>query len=171
MFKAVSSALVANNRYLQNAIEQDAQFWAAFPHGKPSVHETADAPNLEHDPGRSESSAGDHHLEIINRIRHIVERDYGQALSLDSLAELVFLSPNYLSTMFKETTGKTLLEYVTEVRMKNACRMLAQSSIKIHEVAKQVGYESPSYFGSVFLRRTGLTPNQYRVRAQGGLEP
>lgn len=172
VFKAVSSALVANNRYLQNAIEQDAQFL-----GRLSRMESLQSMKLLMRQILSmildalESSAGDHHLEIINRIRHIVERDYGQALSLDSLAELVFLSPNYLSTMFKETTGKTLLEYVTEVRMKNACRMLAQSSIKIHEVAKQVGYESPSYFGSVFLRRTGLTPNQYRVRAQGGLEP
>ncbi|WP_418667519.1 response regulator transcription factor [Allofournierella sp.] len=171
VFKAVSSALVSNNHYLQNAIEQDSQFL-----GRLSRMESLQSMKMLMRQILSmildalESSAADRHLEIANQVRHIVERDYGQALSLDSLAELVFLSPNYLSSVFKETTGKTLLEYVTEVRMRNACRMLAQSNIKIHEVAKRVGYESPSYFGSVFLKRTGLTPNQYRVRAQGELK-
>lgn len=167
VFDALSSAIVAGNRTLQEALEQDAQFFGRLSHMeslqsmKMLMQQT-----LSMILDSLEASAANNHLEIIQQVCRIVQRDYGQALSLNSLAEEVYLSPNYLSAIFKEITGKNLLEYITDVRMENARQMLAKSNLKIHEIAHRVGYESPSYFGSVFLKRTGLTPNQYRINAQ-----
>ena len=70
-------------------------------------------------------------------------KNYGQVISIDMLAELIFLSPNYLRTIFKDITGKTLLEYVTQIRMDNACIMLQETNIRIHEIAKRVGLKAP----------------------------
>lgn len=167
VLEMLSSTIVAGNRTLQKALEQDAQFFGRLSHMeslqsmKMLMQQT-----LSMILDSLEASAANVHLEIIQKICRIVQRDYGQALSLNGLAEEVFLSPNYLSAIFKEITGKNLLEYITDVRMENARRMLAESNMKIHEIARRVGYESPSYFGSVFLKRTGLTPNQYRTNAQ-----
>lgn len=167
VFDVLSSTIVAGNRTLQEALEQDAQFFGRLSHMeslqsmKMLMQQT-----LSMILDSLEASAANNHREIIQQICRIVQRDYGQALSLNSLAEEVFLSPNYLSAIFKEITGKNLLEYITDVRMENARRMLAKSNMKIHEIAHRDGYESPSYFGSVFLKRTGLTPNQYRINAQ-----
>ena len=118
-----------------------------------------------------EASPVDRHIEIVNEVCSIIQKNYGQVISIDVLAELIFLSPNYLRTIFKDITGKTLLEYVTQIRMDNACIMLQETNIRIHEIAKRVGFESPSYFGSIFFKRTGLTPNQYRTHAKKGSRP
>lgn len=170
-FESLSSSIIAGSRRLQNAIEQDAQFLGRLPHME-SLQSIKMLMRqiLSMILDALEAPVPERHLEIVHQICSIVQNEYDQSLSLESLAERVFLSPNYLSTIFKENTGKTLLEYVTEIRIKNACRMLAESNIKIHEIARRVGYESPSYFGSVFLKRTGLTPNQYRVRAQRSIK-
>lgn len=172
VFESIFSGVAANNRYLQNSIEQDAQFLDRLSH----MESLQSIKLLMHQflsmvLDALEAPIPEHHIEIVRQICSIVQLEYNQALSLDTLAERVFLSPNYLSTIFKENTGKTLVEYITEVRMKNACRMLSETNVKVHEIARCVGYESPSYFGSVFLKRTGLTPNQYRVRAQRSAKP
>ena len=113
-----------------------------------------------------ETQKNDRKNVIIHEISTIIEEHFAMPLSVEFLAEKVYLSPNYLSTIFKEGTGKTLLEYITDIRISEAVKMLLYTRKRIHEVAAAVGYESPSYFSSVFYRNKGLTPNQYRVLHQ-----
>ncbi|WP_168120909.1 response regulator [Paenibacillus sp. HB172176] len=169
VFDAVLSAVAANNRHLQAIIEKDSQFF-----GRLSLMESMQSMKtlmrqiLSMMMDELEASPVDRHIEIVDEVCAIIKKKYGQVISVDMLAELIFLSPNYLRTIFKEVTGKTLIEYLTQIRMDHACIMLRDTNIRIHEIAKRVGYESPSYFGSVFFKRTGLTPNQYRTHAKKG---
>ncbi|GGG71771.1 response regulator [Paenibacillus radicis (ex Gao et al. 2016)] len=169
IFDAVRSAVAANNRHLQDIINKDSKFF-----GRLSLMESMQSMKthmrqiLSLIMDELEASPVDRHIEIVNEVCTIIQKNYEQVISIDMLAELIFLSPNYLRTIFKDVTGKTLLEYVTQIRMDNACLMLQETNIRVQEIAKRVGYDSPSYFGAVFFKRTGLTPNQYRTHAKKG---
>lgn len=60
------------------------------------------------------------------------------------------MSPNYLRSLFKEATGKTILEYNTEMRLQRAAELLKNKKNKVREVSLAVGYENVSYFGVVY---------------------
>ncbi len=169
VFDSVLSAIAGNNRHLQEIVEKDATFF-----GRLSLMESMQSMKtlmrqiLGIMMDELEASPVDRHIEIVDEVCSIIQQNYGQIISIDALAELIFLSPNYLRTIFKDITGKTLLEYITQVRMDNACILLQETNLRVHEIARRVGYDSPSYFGSVFFKRTGLTPNQYRTHAKKG---
>lgn len=104
----------------------------------------------------------DKHAVTVRQLKKLISEQYSHPLTIEYLAERVFMSPNYLRTIFKENTGSTVLEYVTEVRMEHASDMLRNGALKIHEISAKVGYENPSHFCAIFLKKKGLTPNQYR---------
>lgn len=83
-------------------------------------------------------------------------------VGIEKLSRQIGLSPNYLRSLFKEVTGKTILEYSIELRMEKAAELLKNKSLKIKEVSAAVGYENVSYFGMLFQRKYGVTPNEYR---------
>ncbi|GGA00319.1 hypothetical protein GCM10008018_53350 [Paenibacillus marchantiophytorum] len=100
--------------------------------------------------------------DMIGQIHHYVHAFLQEELSLTRLAELVYLSPPYLSRMYKQTTGQGLLDYITEVRIQRAKTLLMTSEHKIHEIAALVGLESAPYFTRLFKKITGITPQVYR---------
>ncbi|MFC4101507.1 response regulator [Paenibacillus xanthanilyticus] len=104
----------------------------------------------------------DRHQQVVRRIRAIIASSYHKPLTVEDIARDVYLSPNYIRSLFKEKTGQTILEVITDMRMKQAALLLADKSLKIHEISSRVGYENVSYFCSVFQKTTGLTPNSYR---------
>lgn len=99
---------------------------------------------------------------IITRIKEYLERNYSGTCSVEEMAEEVHLSPNYLRSLFKESMGQTILEYVTDYRLVKAVELLKDKTLRVKEVGRLVGYENESYFGSVFLKKYGVTPNEYR---------
>ncbi|NOU62623.1 response regulator [Paenibacillus sp. LMG 31461] len=97
------------------------------------------------------------------RILHQYVHDYmREDLTLTRLAEVVYLSPPYLSRLYKQLTGNNLTDYVTEQRMVRAKKLLKNTTMKIHEIAYEVGFESAPYFTRVFKKLTGSTPIEYR---------
>jgi YesN/AraC family two-component response regulator len=85
-------------------------------------------------------------------------------LSLQSLAEKFYVSPYYLSRFFKEVTGFTFVEYLNNVRVKEAKKLLESSSMKVNLIFKKVGFGSVTHFGRVFKSVTGYAPLHYRKR-------
>lgn len=81
---------------------------------------------------------------------------------MEKLSREVGLSPNYLRSLFKEMTGKTILEYSVELRMDKAAKLLKNKSLRVKEVSAAVGYGNVSYFGTLFQKKFGVTPNEYR---------
>lgn len=100
--------------------------------------------------------------KIINKIKEIIKRQYNKDLSVTDIANEVYLSPNYISLIFKQETGITITEYITNVRMEAAKELLSTTDFKIFEIAEMVGYENPHYFSTVFKKSTGIHPQNFR---------
>lgn len=83
-------------------------------------------------------------------------------LSVNSVAEDVHLSPVYLTTAFKEDTGRTVKRVLTDVRIEAAKRLLQSTNLPVAEVAAQSGYDNANYFSKLFRQETGKTPNEFR---------
>lgn len=91
-----------------------------------------------------------------------INSNYTKDILLNDLAERFEFSPNYLSTAFKKETGKNFVGYITELRIKEACRLLAETDVRVVDVSYKVGYDDSQYFFRVFKKQTGKTPLQYR---------
>lgn len=113
---------------------------------------------LEHRERERESRSTD----LIARLHAYIESHLGEDLSLNRLGEVVFLNASYLSRVYKQLTGTGLTEYITDYRIAKAKQLLRDPGLKIQEIGSRVGFDSPSYFGQVFKRKTEMTPQEYR---------
>ncbi|MGP4042479.1 response regulator transcription factor [Gracilibacillus sp. D59] len=102
---------------------------------------------------------------IIETIKAFTIKNYAD-ISLEDLAALCKMSPNYISTFFKVNTGKNFSTYVTEIRMKKAAEMLADFHYKTYEISSLVGYTNPKNFTRVFKKFYGVTPREYRKQKE-----
>lgn len=103
--------------------------------------------------------------QIRAAIDHLNEY-YKKDISVNDVAESIGLSASYLSRRFKSETGKTVLEYLTDVRIGQACRMLEEDRYKVYEIGEKVGYKTSQYFSEVFTREIGMSPGAYRKKAR-----
>lgn len=101
-------------------------------------------------------------LASIHDVQNYIQNNLGKDLSLNSLAELVFFNPKYLSRLFKQTTSVNVSDYINGKRLAKAKDLLKQSHIKIYEIAHEVGYSSNSYFTMFFKKGVNMTPQDYR---------
>lgn len=99
---------------------------------------------------------------VIRTVRAYITEHCAEDISLEALASLVYLSPTYLSRLFKRETGETLSTYIQDVRMERAKNLLCTTSMKIYEVAEQVGFSDPVYFSRMFKKATGVKPKDFR---------
>ncbi|MDR6550576.1 response regulator [Paenibacillus qinlingensis] len=99
---------------------------------------------------------------IIREVEDIIRRMYDQNLTIGQLAGEVFMSPGHLQTLFKKEMGQTINDYITQVRLEKAQLLLKDASIKIYEVANQVGYQDTYYFTKIFKKVVGVNPMEYR---------
>lgn len=100
---------------------------------------------------------------VIYLIREYIGAHYMEPdLSVKSISEYANLSTSYTCTFFKNETGITLNQYITEFRMKKAKQLLADPRIKINEISSQVGYNDGNYFGKSFRKFSGVSPSEYR---------
>lgn len=88
-------------------------------------------------------------------------------LSLGSVCHHVAMSTSYFSTLFKTHTGRTFVEYLTQVRMERAKALLKLTGKKSSEIAYEIGYADPHYFSGAFKKHAGMTPTEYRQRLAG----
>lgn len=97
-----------------------------------------------------------------------IYKKYGNAeLSINDISEHVGLSTGHLCVLFKKETGKTLNNYLSEVRIDEAKRLLKHKQLKVYEIAATTGFQSSQYFSQVFHKFVGMYPNEY----QRGINP
>lgn len=100
---------------------------------------------------------------LVLKIVTYLDQNYQKPISLDFLSSLVNLSKDYMCTLFKQATGQTIIQCLIDIRIGQARQQLIQyPEQKIVDIARQCGFESPSYFGKIFKREVGMTPDQYR---------
>ena len=105
-----------------------------------------------------------HNHRIVERLLDYIHHNYSKDLSLDSLSEMVFLSPAYTSTIFKQVTNQTITNYINDYRMKKAKKLLVETNMKLVDIYPLVGYSSLTYFCVLFKNMFGETPSQYRKK-------
>lgn len=102
--------------------------------------------------------------QVISQIKSYIMEHFAGQLSLDVVAEHVFLSPVYVSRLFKQETGENFTDFITRIRIEKARELLRNPDILVADVGQRVGYPNPRYFYRVFKQMTGDTPSGYRSR-------
>ena len=92
----------------------------------------------------------------------MIESDISAELSLHDLAKKQSITPEYLATVFKKETGKTVIEYIRDKRINHALHLLNTTNLQIQTVAMHCGIMDVQYFSKIFKRQVGKTPREYR---------
>jgi AraC family transcriptional regulator len=98
----------------------------------------------------------------LRKVEDYVRERLAEEISIQTLAELVELSPFHFSRVFKQATGMSPLQYVTRQRITRAQQIIRETSRSLIEIGLEVGYTSPSHFAKRFRRVTGVTPTEFR---------
>lgn len=101
--------------------------------------------------------------KIIDAALQLLHDKYGDKnISLNKIAETLFITPNYLSTLFKNEVGQGFSDYLTIYRIEEAKKLLTDLRYKIYDISDTVGYADPHYFSKIFKIVTGMTPKEFR---------
>jgi two-component system response regulator YesN len=109
-----------------------------------------------------EAHEADDRSIIIDKVHRYVDVYFKDDISLQTLADHVFLHPAYLSSIYKECTGEGVTHYIFRRKMEYAAELLRHSARKINDIAEAVGYQNTSYFIRVFKKYYACTPQKYR---------
>lgn len=150
--------LEASIRRAMRQIETEHKLEALAPVQQEEETPEAAAPEEPEDPDASQNAL------VMDHVRRYLEDNYMFDVSLDSVSEILHISPAYLSAQFKKYQKTNFLDCLTELRINAAKELLADPFRSSAEVASMVGYEDASYFARAFKKRTGETPTQYRRR-------
>jgi len=98
----------------------------------------------------------------INKVCLYIQNNFHTKISLKEVADLIYLTESNFCKFFKKATGKTYSDYLNELRINEACRLLVQTEKSINQISFECGFESLSYFNRVFLSKKEMTPSKYR---------
>ena len=113
---------------------------------------------------KKETSASDS-TTVIDQVIAIIRSEYkNPSLTMEYIAQKVFLSPNYLSAMFTRVKGESINHFIKHYRLERARELLKNSNIKVKDIAGLVGFASDGYFATVFRKAEGISAAEYRKR-------
>lgn len=101
-------------------------------------------------------------MATIIQVKEYIKVNYAQDISLKQIAQVAYMNPYYFSSFFKKETGENFKQYLTEIRMKEALKLLMENDIKTYAVAKAVGYNNVRHFTDKFKEMYGESPNAYK---------
>ena len=110
--------------------------------------------------GADDEEAGN--MDSLKKVLEFVRQNYGRRIRVEEAAAVAGMNPQYFCRYFKKHTGRTVTEYINDVRISQASRLLAQTDDKILHIAVRCGYENAGYFISRFRRSRGVSPSEYR---------
>ena len=99
---------------------------------------------------------------MISRVILYMQDHLRESISVQQLADMVYVSKSYLSRAFKQKTGLSLMEYLNSLRMEAAKALLAASNMNTEEIAYRAGYRSTKFFYRAFRAYTGMSTREYR---------
>lgn len=101
--------------------------------------------------------------ELVEGITKYLNENYVQDISLYTLSKNMYLSPVYISKIFKEVMGDSPINYLIQIRLSKSKELLESSELSIKTIAKMVGYDDPYYFSKLYKKYYGISPNKTRV--------
>ena len=104
------------------------------------------------------------YADVILKAKKYIEENYQDPnTTLTTVAQAACLSPNHFSTIFSQECNTTFIEYLTNVRIENAKRLIRETELKGYDIAYECGFSDPHYFSYIFKKNTGLTPREYKL--------
>ncbi|BFT74703.1 helix-turn-helix domain-containing protein [Paenibacillus sp. P36] len=100
--------------------------------------------------------------DIVQKVIQYMKSNYRNEIGTNLIAEHFHVTPNYLSTVFHQKTGFTIMRFLTELRINKAKEILAEGPVQIQEAAELVGYFNPSHFTNLFKKIEGHSPTEYK---------
>lgn len=100
----------------------------------------------------------------IYRIKKYIHSHFDKPITLKSIANTFYMNPVYMGQLFKKTYGIYFKDYILNVRIEEAKKLLRKTDLKVYEIAEKVGFTNPDYFVTQFEKNVGTTPSQYRKK-------
>lgn len=100
--------------------------------------------------------------KVIEMGKEYIQKHFNEDISVTEVAEHLYVTPNYLSRIFKKETGEGCAEYINQVRMEKAKALLKNTLYLAYEIAEMVGFRDANYFSLAFKKYTGMSPTEYR---------
>lgn len=109
-----------------------------------------------------------HHREAMEKAIRYVNEHYADPLSIESVARIAMLSLSYFSYLFKAITGKTVVEYINDLRIRKALQLLQETNDLVVDICFNTGFKNVSHFNRTFKNQVGISPTQYRKAYRKG---
>ena len=106
-------------------------------------------------------------IDYVEEAARLIDYNYNKNITVESIADRLFINKSYLCRVFKAKKGITPKEYLITKRLDRASYLLKNSSVSVNTVAASVGIDDPLYFSRIFKKYTGLSPSQYRQEHSG----
>ncbi len=100
--------------------------------------------------------------KTITKVIGYINTNYTEDITLQSISEMFYISTYYFSRKFKEITNLSFVDYLNNVRVKEAQELLRKTDFNITKISERVGYKNPTYFGRIFKKLTGISPMTYK---------
>ncbi|MCU6709671.1 AraC family transcriptional regulator [Paenibacillus sp. J5C_2022] len=107
--------------------------------------------------------------DVVKQIQRYVQANIAGDLSLTRIGEVVGHSSAYVSRLYKNNTGMNISDYINELKINKAKEMLVESSFRIQDISKLLGFDNDRYFYRYFKKATNMTPQEYRDRESASL--
>lgn len=101
---------------------------------------------------------------LVNHTIYYLENHHQEDITLEMLADMLYISPSQLSKVFRKITGRSPIKYLIEIRLKHAYELLLHTNLTVKEIAEKVGYHDPFYFSKLFKKHYDLAPSNVRKR-------
>lgn len=111
---------------------------------------------------RPEDKRATPNTQRVTQILEYINQHYAEIEEISQIAEQFYITKYHLCRIFKQAAGVSLVSYLNHVRIRQACKLLAESRTSVTRISTACGFHSPNYFSNVFKAETGYTPLQYR---------
>ncbi|AZO96249.1 response regulator [Halocella sp. SP3-1] len=101
---------------------------------------------------------------IINKVKQYIKDNYFKEIKLKEIAKKFYINPAYLGQLFKKENGLNFSEYLSEIRLNNAKKLLRDTNLHVYQIAEKVGYKNSDYFIIKFKEKVDCTPMEYKNR-------
>ena len=99
---------------------------------------------------------------LVQKAQQMIRKYYDQGITLEEVANKLFVSEEYLSAQFKKETGTTFSETIRKLRIEKVTQLLTDTHLKLNQIAELAGYSDPKYMSKVFKEEVGMLPNEFR---------
>ncbi|WP_058306509.1 response regulator transcription factor [Gracilibacillus massiliensis] len=152
-------------QYAKEALKYGVKDYIVKPGKYEEIHEVFSNAKIELDKkwSKSHSQNQNYNENIVETIESYIQKNYSD-ICLDDIATVLKMSPNYISSFYKERTGDNISKFITKTRMEKAAELLSDYHYKTYEISEAVGYHNPKNFTRMFKKYYGVTPREYRSK-------